>query len=127
MEPDLNKPVFTDEQILKFFDKQWLTRCVTGAASERIKLGESEIHISFNIRRPPELAIYFRSQGGILIGYFAYSLAIDPFTIQLRIMRQGCSFLETTDSKSYLMTKTAAIEKLMTYPDFKEWLLWNRP
>ena len=26
-----------------------------------------------------------------------------------------------------IYSKTAAIEKLMNYPDFKEWLLWNRP
>jgi hypothetical protein len=127
MESDLNKPAFTDERILKFFNKQWVTSCHSGFASQIIELGELEIHVSFNIRKSPELVIYFRSKGNGTIGYFTYNLRIDPFFSELRVIGQGCFFLESFDSIESLMTRSAAIEKLMTYPDFKEWLLWNRP
>jgi len=36
-------------------------------------------------------------------------------------------FMETFGRQNSYLSKTAAIEKLMTYPDFREWLLWNRP
>jgi hypothetical protein len=127
MESDLNKPAFTDERILKFFNKQWVVTIPSGHTYEVIRVGELNICLNLNLRQSPHLSLHFYSKNNDTIGCFTYNLSMNISSNELEATTGEPFFLETFNSRDSLMTRSAAIEKLMTYPDFKEWLLWNRP
>ena len=129
MEPDLNlnKPVFTDPLVLKFLDENWLFSHTSRKVHRDITAGHSIISISFDSMEFPCLYITFRMDTGNFIGSFSYHLERSPISMEMAPILVDTLFMETFGRKTSYLSKTAAIEKLMTYPDFKEWLLWNRP
>lgn len=124
-----NKPNFTDPTVLS------LTNCINwlyvGKNTRKyIKLKDSTIEVFLSLEvhhtRPP-LEILFRDSNYKYIGAFTYNLIKDPINNQCEILRSECLFLDGFGTnRSYLVT-SQAIERLMEYPDIKEWLIWNRP
>ncbi len=126
MEPDLNKPVFTDPVILKFMDSAWLFSKPHNKVKSEIPVGHSFISISFDARQFPSLYISFRKDSLDMIASFSYHLERSPISMEMTPIFIESLSMETFGRMNSCLSKTAAIEKLMTYPDFKEWLLWNR-
>ena len=120
-------PTFTDPVILKFLDESWLSSIPSGKINREILVGHSSIHIGFDAKLIPQLNSSFRTEKYIFIGSFSYHLERNPISIELTPIFAQSLFMETLVGKTIIYSKTAAIEKLMNYPDFKEWLLWNRP
>jgi hypothetical protein len=130
MESVLNKPNFTDATILKLTNSShWIP--VTKHTKKYITLKESTIEISLYLdlsyNTSPPLEIMFRDNKDNLIGAFTYYLFRDPIDAQCSISRAECLFLEGFGTDRSYMTTSKAVEKLMEYPDIKEWLLWNQP
>lgn len=121
------RPVFTDPVILKFLDERWLFNQSSGKVWREIPVGYSIISISFDAKLIPQLYISFRTETDDLVGSFSYHLERSPISMELTPIFVESLFMETFGRQNSYLSKTAAIEKLMNYPDFKEWLLWNRP
>ncbi len=127
MEPNI-QPIFTDRNVLKFLNENWLFRQNSKLIRESIALNDSCLIIGFSFDSYPQLSLSFRDKYDGLIGSFTYSLqrSISDMTLIPRSVE--VLFLESFGNpNSAFMTKSAAIELLLQYPDFKEWLLWNRP
>ena len=120
-------PTFTDPVILKFLDESWLSNQPSKQVWKGIPIGGSTISVSFNSTEFPCLYITFRTETDNLVGSFSYHLERNPISIELTPIFVESLFMETFGRQNSYLSKTAAIEKLMNYPDFKEWLLWNRP
>jgi len=125
MESDLNKPVFTDPVVLKFLDENWLFSHTSSKVHRDIPAGHSIISIRFDSTQFPSLYIDFRTDN--FVGSFSYHLEKSPISMEMIPISMDTLFMETFGRQNSYLSKTAAIEKLMTYPDFREWLLWNRP
>jgi hypothetical protein len=126
MEPNVS-PTFTDPVILKFLDESWLASSTSGKINSEILVGHSSIHIGFDAKLTPQLHISFLTEKYNFIGSFSYHLERNPVSMELTPIFVQTLFLETFGKQKSYLSKTASIEKLMNYPDFKEWLLWNRP
>lgn len=120
-------PTFTDPVILKFLDEGWLFSKPFYKINREIPVGHSIISISFDAKLIPQLYISFRTETDNFIGSFSYHLERSPISMELTPIFVESLFMETFGRQNSYLSKTAAIEKLMNYPDFKEWLLWNRP
>lgn len=121
------RPGFTDPVILKFLDERWLFNQSSGKVWREIPVGHSIISISFDATEFPSLYISFRDEIGSFAVSLSYHLERCPISTELTPIFVESLFMETFGRQNSYLSKTAAIEKLMTYPDFKEWLLWNRP
>jgi hypothetical protein len=122
-----NKPNFTDPVILSLTNlNNWLS--VTTNTRKYIKLKNSTIEVFLSLYpTKPTLEIIFRDDNYAYIGGFTYILVKNSTNEHCYILRSDCLFLDGFGaSRSYLVT-SQAIEKLMEYPDIKEWLIWNRP
>lgn len=126
MEYDV-KPTFTDPVLLKFLDENWLFPQSSNKVWREIPVGHLNISINFDARQFPSLYISFRNEIDDLVGSFSYHLERSPVSTEMIPIFCESLFLETFGRQNSYLSKTAAIEKLMNYPDFKEWLLWNRP
>lgn len=130
MESVLNKPNFTNPTILRLTNSSYWVY-VTKSTKKYIKLKESTIEISLyldtNYNNKPPLEILFRDYKDNLIGAFTYYVFRDPIDVQCSLSRAECLFLDGFGTSRSYMTPSKAIEKLMEYPDIKEWLLWNQP
>lgn len=129
MESNVNT-TFTDPVILKFLDESWLSSQPSKQVWRDIPTGCSTISVSFNSTEFPCLYITFRTETDNLVGSFSYHLERlerSPISIELTPIFVESLFMETFGRKNSYLSRTASIEKLMNYPDFKEWLLWNRP
>jgi hypothetical protein len=126
MEPNVNT-AFTDPVILKFLDEGWLSSIPSGKINSEILVGHSSIHIGFDAKLTPQLHISFLTEKYNFVGSFSYHLERSPVSMELTPILAQNLFMETLGNKISYPSKTAAIERLMDYPDFKEWLLWNRP
>lgn len=121
------RPVFSDPVILKFLDERWLFHQSSGKVWREIPVGRLSISVSFDTTEFPALYISFRNEIDNFIGCFSYHLERCPISTELTPIFAESFFLETFDRKNSYLSRAAAIEKLMNYPEFKEWLLWNRP
>lgn len=129
MESILNRPNFTDSTILRLTNSAYWT-FIHKNTKKYIRLKEStiEVFLSLDIHhtRPP-LEILFRDSKDNLIGAFTYYVFRSSTSEQCTLSQAECLFLEGFgESRSY-MSISRAVEKLMEYPDIKEWLLWNQP
>lgn len=128
MEYSIRGPNFTSSIILNLTNTyNWIKFDKT--ESRYIKLKNSTIEVFLhldNSRSRPPLEILFRDDKDNLIGAFTYNLVRDPFHNQCNISQAECLFLEKFGSLNSYMSTSAAVEKLMEYPDIKEWLLWNQ-
>lgn len=120
-------PTFTDPVILKFLDEAWLSSQSSDQLWKGIPTGHSMISVSFNGTEYPNLHITFRDYNNDLVGSFSYHLKRSSISMELTPFFVESFFLETFGKQNSYLSKAAAIERLMDYPDFKEWLLWNRP
>ena len=120
-------PTFTDPVILKFLDESWLSSIPSGKVSREILVGHSIIRIGFDTKLIHQLNISFLTEKYNFIGSFSYHLERSPISMELTPIFVESLLMETFGRQNSYLSKTAAIEKLMNYPDFKEWLLWNRP
>lgn len=120
-------PTFTDPVILKFLDENWLFSQPSKQVWREILKGCCTISVRFDSTEFPSLYITFRAETDNFIGSFSYHLERSPISMELTPIFVESLFMENFGSKNSYLSKTAAIEKLMNYPDFKEWLLWNRP
>lgn len=132
MESILNRPNFTDSTIVRLTNTiYWSTSVTNRITRKEIRLKESIIVIHLNIGQPyqiePSLEILFRDKLDNLIGSFLYFISRDPANTELILFLKDVLFLSSFDSNRSYLTKSQAIEKLMEYPDIKEWLLWNQP
>ncbi len=131
MEFILNRPNFTDPTIVKLTSTvYWVTSVTSRITRKEIFLEESTIVISLNLGLPgqiePSFEILFRDSWDNLIGSFVYFVSKDPISTDLILSLKDVLFLSGFDSNRSYLTKSQAIEKLMEYPDIKEWLLWNQ-
>ena len=126
MEPNVNTN-FTDPVILKFLDEGWLSSIPSGKINREIPVGHSSIHIGFDAKLTPQLNISFLTEKYNFVGSFSYRLERSPISMELTPILVQNLFMKTLGNKISYPSKAAAIERLMDYPDFKEWLLWNRP
>lgn len=68
----------------------------------------------------PVLIITFRQNATTIIGSFSYRLGLDGGEIT---MDRIDSYFWSDHKR---LTKQQGIEKLMTYDEIKEWLIWNQ-
>ncbi len=132
MESVLNRPNFTDPTIVRLTNTiYWVTSVTSRITRKEIRLKESVIVIYLNIGQPhqnePSFEILFRDKLDNLIGSFLYFISKDPVNTELILFLKDVLFLSSFDSNRSYLTKSQAVEKLMEYPDIKEWLLWNQP
>lgn len=120
-------PTFTDPVILKFLDENWLFSQSSKEVWKEIPTGCCMISVRFNSTEFPCLYITFLTEKYNFIGSFSYHLERSLISMELTPIFAQSLFMETFGRQNSYLSKTAAIEKLMNYPDFKEWLLWNRP
>ncbi len=60
------------------------------------------------------------------IGEFSFFAQRNPFDCQPDLYFDEARFMDDFSSPNGYLTKSASIERLMLYSEFKEWLIWNR-
>lgn len=123
-------PNFTDKTILYLLNELNWIDLPNGLGYREIKLGNSAILADLNLRAKADwerpFAITFATEESV-IGTFGYDIQRSPFSFDICLSRRNILFQKTVDRKNYPLSRSEAIERLMDYPDFKEWLIWNQP
>jgi hypothetical protein len=136
MELGLKPSVFTDKRLLKILDPRNIISVRPSTFYGRGSLGEviltdySSIKVLFEhfpsiagLKSRDLIILSFYEKS--FIGEFSFSVENSPFDIRINLYFNDSRFLNNFASQDAFLSKSESIEKLMEYPDFKEWLVWN--
>ncbi len=132
------KPSFTDKKLLNILDERNILKRPPGSFYGRGSLGEvnlspdSSIKVLFEYFPPIAgiqsrdliiLAFYDKS---VFIGEFSFYCERNPLNYEINFYYNDSRFLDDFASPNTFLSKSKSLEKLMEYPLFAEWLVWNK-
>ncbi len=126
---------FTDKRLLDLLDYKNLIMSRNfygnrGFIGEILLTKDSSIKVLFenqpsvrNIQTISTLFLSFYHKE--FIGEFSFTIECSPIDYSLKFHFHDVRFLDDFASPNGYLTKSASLERLMEYPEFKEWLIWN--
>jgi len=131
------KAIFTDKKLLNILDERNIASRPPGTFYGRGFLGEIDLSQYLSIKvlfeSFPALAglqsrdlvvLAFYEKG--FVGEFSFYAERDPFKYGIDLYYNDSRFLSDFASPSTFLSKPASLERLMEYPLFAEWLIWNK-
>jgi hypothetical protein len=138
MEFILNKPNFTDKKLLNILDERNISARRPGNFYGRGFLGEINLSQDSSIKVlfehfPPiaglqsrDLVILSFYDKNIFIGEFSFYAQRSPIDYGIILSYNDSRFLDDFGSLNTFLSKSASLERIMGYPLFSEWLIWNK-
>lgn len=131
------KPSFTDKKLLNILSYKNLISVRPSTFYGRGFLGEVTLSDNSSIKvlfeHFPALACLQSRDLVVLsfyerdfIGEFSFYAEKDPFDTTINLYFNDSRFLSDFASPNTFLSKSASLEKLMEYPLFAEWLIWNK-
>lgn len=138
MEFNLNSVNFTDKKLLNILDERNIPARPPRDFYGRGFLGEVNLSQDSSIKVlfehfPPvaglqsrDLVILSFYDKNIFIGEFSFYAERSPIDYGIILSYNDSRFLSDFASPNTFLSKSESLEKLMEYPLFAEWLIWNK-
>lgn len=119
---------FSDPRITKYLTERSMVMMTTQEQhfAEVIELGRCKITVS-RAKTKEEICLKFEhreSFGHSTLGAIYYDLIKDPCTNDYRTFYSISYFLNSFEKEPFC-TRSEAIERLFSFSEFREWMLWN--
>jgi hypothetical protein len=138
MQQALHSVNFTDKKLLNILDKRNIAARPPGDFYGRGFLGEVNLSQDSSIKGlfehfPPiaglqsrDLVILSFYDKNIFIGEFSFYAQRSLMEYEIILYYNDSRFLDDFGSLNTFLSKSASLERLMEYPLFGEWLIWNK-
>jgi len=117
---------FNDPKIKKYLCHSLAMSSKDFHASDVINLGRCNITIFVSNSNNLLLGFEVLSSKTIKnLGGLSYFIVRNPDSMDSDVYFDSSFFLKPFDSKEAFLSKAESIERLLEYPEFREWMVWN--